>query len=234
MALNWSTAGNASVNHGIKVLVYGPAGVGKTRLAGTMPKPIIISAEAGLLTFKKMIADGLLDPETPVLIINTAEELDEAFAWCEKNAVAKGFMSVALDSISEIAERILESEKAKTKDPRQAYGELSVRTIKMVKKFRDLPGLHVLITAKQAEVKDGVTGVVRAAPTTPGQQVGPALPYLFDEVFQAFTDKDPTTGATFHALRTHAAFNADAKDRSGVLDEIEYPDMVHLISKILN
>lgn len=234
MALNITTVEQASGNHGVKILTYGSAGAGKTRLCGTAPKPVIISAEAGLLTFRRMIKEGKLDPQTPVIEVTSFAIMEEAFNWCKTNAAAQGIQTICLDSISEIAERCLAAEKNKTKDPRQAYGEMASRTIEKVKEYRDLPGFHVIITAKQTVVKDPVTGVEKAQPTSPGQQVGPALPYLFDEVWHAYTDKDPKTGDTFHALRTHAAFNAEAKDRSGVLNEIEYPDASYLIDKIMN
>ena len=42
-----------AATHGIKLLIYGQAGSGKTSLAATCPgNPIIISAEAGLLSLK--------------------------------------------------------------------------------------------------------------------------------------------------------------------------------------
>jgi hypothetical protein len=232
MALEFVTAEQAATGHGVKILVYGGAGAGKTRLSATMPKPIIISAEAGLLTLNKMIKEGILDPQTPVIIIRSYQDLKDAFEWVRDNAAKHGIQSVALDSISEIAEQCLQAEKTKTKDPRQAYGEMAGHVLEKVKDFRDLSGLHVIVTAKETVGKDPVTGVEKAQPTAPGQQVGPALPYLFDEVFHAFTDKDGQ-GNTFHALRTQAAFNAVAKDRSGVLAEIEYPDAGYLIAKIL-
>lgn len=225
MALNWSTTGKEAVGHGIKCLVYGAAGSGKTKLCGTAPKPLIISAEAGLLTLRKL--------DHPVLVVKTAQDVRDALAWCRTDAVKAGIMTVCLDSITEIAEKVLVDEKSKTKDPRAAYGELATQTITLVKDFRDLPGLNVLITAKATTVTDPITGVPKAQPTSPGQQVGPALPYLFDEVFYAGTDKD-AENKTFWYLRTKASFNADAKDRSDVLDEIEFPDMTNIISKIHN
>lgn len=225
MALNWSTTDKEGVRHGVKCLVYGRAGAGKTRLCGTAPVPLIISAEAGLLTLR--------GKQIPVLKVSTAQDVKDALAWCKTDAVKNGFQTICLDSISEIAEKVLVDERTKTKDPRQAYGELATQTIQLVKDFRDLPGLHVLVTAKETTVTDPITGVAKAQPTSPGQQVGPALPYLFDEVFHAATDKD-AEGKLYHYLRTRASYNADAKDRSDVLDEIEYPDMTHIISKITN
>lgn len=226
LPLNWSTTEKEAIGHGIKCLVYGNAGAGKTRLCGTAPSPLIISAEAGLLTLRKKTG-------IPVLLVKSAQDVDDALAWCKTDAVKSGIQTVCLDSISEIAEKVLVNEKAKTKDPRAAYGELATETIRIVKEFRDLPGLNVLITAKATTVTDPITGVAKAQPTSPGQQVGPALPYLFDEVFYAGTDKD-AQGKTFWYLRTKAAFNADAKDRSDVLDELEFPDMTNIINKIQN
>jgi len=225
MALTFSTTDKESHGHGIKMLVYGRAGVGKTRLCGTAPSPLIISAEAGLLSLRRQ--------SIPVAIVKDYQDVIEIFNWCKLNAMKQGIKTICLDSISEITERCLSNAKAKSKDPRAAYGDMATQTIDLVKDFRDLPGFHVLVTAKEATATDSVTGVTKAQPTAPGQQVGPALPYLFDEVFHAFTDKDPKTGATYHALRTHAAYNAEAKDRSGVLDEIEFPDITHLINKML-
>lgn len=223
MALNFSTTDKEGLTYGIKVLVYGRAGTGKTTLCGTAPAPLIISAEAGLLSLRKK--------SIPVAIVNTTQDVWDVLTWCRMQAKSNGIQTVCLDSISEITEKVLFSEKGKTKDPRQAYGEMATQTIDMVKAFRDLVGLNVVVTAKEVVTTDPITGVNRAGPTAPGQQVGPALPYLFDEVFHAATDKDKA-GATYHYLRTRAAYNADAKDRSGALDEIEYPDLASIFHKI--
>lgn len=224
MTLNFTTTDKASEDHGIKALVYGAAGGGKTTLCGSAPSPLIISAEKGLLSLR--------GSKHPVALVETAEDVDEVLVWCRTDAAKNGIQTICLDSISEIIEKVLASEKGKTKDPRAAYGEMANRGIKLVKDFRDLAGFHVLMTAKQTTVTDPVTGVAKAAPTAPGQQVGPALPYLFDLVMHAATDKDPE-GKTYHYLRTHAAFNAEAKDRSGALDELEYPDFSNIITKVL-
>ena len=44
MAINLKSTADLSAN-GVKALVYGQAGAGKTTLAATMPHPIILSAE---------------------------------------------------------------------------------------------------------------------------------------------------------------------------------------------
>lgn len=223
MALNWTTTDKAANDQGIKLMVYGRAGMGKTRLCGTAPKPFIISAEAGLLTLRNQ--------SIPVIQVGNFQEAWDAYTWASANALKNGFQTVCVDSISEIAEKSLAAAKAKKSDPRQAYGDMAEETIKLVKAFRDLPGLNVVITCKETTKTDPITNVNRAEPLTPGQQVGPALPYLFDEVFHAFKMLD-NMNKEHHVLRTRASFNADAKDRSGVLDEIEFPDLTNIINKI--
>ena len=224
MALQWSTTGKESVSHGIKVMVYGRAGMGKTRLCGTAPKPLIISAEAGLLTLRKQ--------EIPVILVSQIQDVWDALTYCRSPACkTAGFRTICLDSISEITEKCLVAAKKKSADPRAAYGDMATQTIDLVKAFRDLQGFNVVVTAKEITKTDPITNVGRAEPTAPGQQVGPALPYLFDEVFQAFKLQD-NTGKEHHVLRTRASFNAEAKDRSAALDEIEYPDLTNIFNKI--
>jgi len=225
MALNWSTTDKQAAGHGVKMLVYGRAGTGKTTLCGTAPNPVIISAEAGLLSLRAK--------KIPVILVSSMQDVWDAFSWCSTSARKAGIHTICLDSISEIVEKVLAAQKKKKPDPRQAYGDMATEAIDLVKAFRDLAGFHVLVTAKEATKTDPVTNVSRAEPAAPGQQVGPALPYLFDEVLYAHTMAD-NAGKIHHVLRTRSSFNADAKDRSGALDELEYPDAANIIRKILN
>lgn len=224
MALNWSTTDKEAQTHGIKMLVYGRAGMGKTRFCGTAPSPLIISAEAGLLTLRRQ--------NIPVLVVSTIQDVWDAYTWCQTKAKAQGIKTICLDSISEITEKTLSAAKKKNNDGRAAYGDMATQTIDLVKAFRDLAGFNCIVTAKEETRTDPITNVSRAGPTAPGQQVGPALPYLFDEVFHAFKMTD-NVGKEHHVLRTKASFSADAKDRSDVLDEIEYPDATNIINKIM-
>ena len=222
LALNWTTTDKAGVDNGIKILVYGKAGTGKTTLCGTAPAPLIINAESGLLSLR--------GKSIPVVSIKTMQDVWDVFTWLGSPAAAD-IQTVCVDSISEIAEVLLASEKRKTKDPRQAYGALNEEMVTLVKAFRDLPKKHVVVTAKEAMSTNDVTGVVTYGAASPGRTVGPALPYLFDEVLHASTGRDQA-GKVYHYLRTRADMQIDAKDRSGVLDEIEYPDLTNIINKI--
>lgn len=222
MALNWTTTDRAAV-HGVKVLVYGDSGAGKTRLCGTAPAPIILSAESGLLVLRKI--------QIPVLQIDTVKDLQDAYAFCSGSREAAQFQTVCLDSISEIAERVLGNLKRQYKDPRQAYGEVIEQVTQVVRAFRDLPGKHVYFAAKMEPVKDA-SGITRFAPSMPGSKLGNDLPYFFDEVFRLGVSKDQQ-GNEIRWLQTRLDMQSTAKDRSGSLDAYEPPDLNHVFNKIL-
>jgi len=210
--------------HGIKVLVYGGAGVGKTKLVATAPSPVLISAESGLLSLREF--------DIPVWPVQSFSDLYAAYNWVTQSADAKQFQTICLDSISEIGEVCLSEAKKRNKDPRQAYGELIDSMLLLIKGFRDLPNKHVYVSAKMEHYKDEVTGVVKNQPSMPGQQLGPALPYIFDEVFHMGIAKDDK-GADYRYLRTQPDFQYEAKDRSGSLAAFEQPDLNYIFSKII-
>jgi hypothetical protein len=206
---------------GLKLLVYGQSGVGKTTLCATTGDPtrtLILSAEAGLLSIAASDVDTL-----PVASL---ADLREAYAYLK--AGQHEYTWVCLDSLSEIAEKVLESEKATAKDPRAAYGEMADLMVRMVKNFRDLP-MNVVMISKGKPKDD--EGRLTYAPTLPGQRLTDELPFLFDEVFclVAAQTKD---GEVRRALRTTSDGKYMAKDRSGKLDEWEVPNLQAVYNKI--
>ena len=212
--------------NGIKMMVYGASGVGKTPLLATGPVPIILSGERGLLSISRT--------RTAYIEIRNYADLTEAYSWCARSQEAQQYWTIGLDSLTELAEVILVEEKRKTKDPRKAYGELQDQVISMVKGFRDLPGKNVVLIAKETYDKDESTGTMLYSPMFPGQKLSPKLPYYFDEVFRMLVGKDPTTGKIWRALHTQASYQHTARDRSGNLAEYEPPDLMQVFKKILN
>jgi len=224
VTLIFTTTAQEARLHGVKMLVHGRAGSGKTPLCATAPEPLIISAEAGLLS--------LAAYEIPTIKITSYADIDEAYNFVAHSAEARRFWTVCLDSVTEIAEQCLATEKTKNKDPRRAYGEMQDKMIPLIKKFRDLPGRHVYFSCKQEWQKDEVTGISRYSPSMPGRQVGPQLPYLFDEVFSLEVG-ETAEGQQFRYLRTRLNLQYEARDRSGRLAEFEEPHLGKIIEKIL-
>jgi len=206
----------------VKLLVYGQAGAGKTSLIPTLPNPIILSAEGGLLS--------IADTNLPFVEINDMSDLREAYAWLTQSKEAEGFQSVALDSISEIAEVVLNTEKKNTKDPRQAYGAMQEQMADIIRGFRDLPNRHVYMSAKLEKTQDEM-GRVLYAPSMPGNKTGQSLPYFFDEVLALRVEKD-SEGNSRRALMCDSDGLWLAKDRSGKLQVWEDADLGVIIKKI--
>lgn len=208
-------------SNGIKCLVYGQAGAGKTTLAATMPAPIIISAEGGLLSIQGY--------DLPYIEVNSMESLQEAFEYVS-GPEGEGFQSVVLDSLSEIGEVVLIHEKSINKDGRAAYGEMAAQMTSIIRAFRDLPGKNVLMTAKVEKSQDE-SGRMLYSPSMPGAKMGQALPYFFDLVIALRVEKD-AEGIAQRALMCDSDGLWLAKDRSGKLDAWEAPDMGQVIKKI--
>lgn len=211
-----------ATSSGIKCLIFGASGAGKTRLASTLTgNTLILSAEAGLLSLK--------DFDIPSTTINSLQELKDAYSYLVANP---DIINIYIDSLSEIAENILEHAKTNVKDGRMAYGEMAEQVVKVVKGFRDLDGRNVIMVAKVERTKDELTGAVLYSPSFPGNKLGQNLPYLFDQVLALRIEKD-IDGNIVRYLQTQRDEQWDAKDRSGKLDMFEPADLSEIFSKII-
>ena len=196
--------------HALKMVIYGEAGAGKTRLAATTGGPTaVISAEGGLLSLR--------DHAITAIEVGSEE--------------AKGIKWVCLDSISEIAEVSLAHEKAENKNTMRAYGQMADQMTQLIRAFRDLPEKHVYMTAKQERVQLD-DGAMSYGPSMPGKNLTQGLAYFVDEVFalRVHTDEE---GNIQRWLQTSANGSHTAKDRSGSLELFEPCDLSLIKQKIL-
>lgn len=238
--IQWSTTSQAPTDQGVKMLGYSGSGAGKTVLCATLPRPVIISAESGLLSLQRKNLEriyGVNNPhvsyDTPVMEVKTLPQLMEAYQFLASPQGRQHFSSIAMDSSTELAEVFLSNLKKTKTDMRQAYGEVIEQVIAMVRNFRDLPGYHFYASAKMEYAKDDVGGGMKFMPMMPGSKLGNQLPYFFDEVFYlGITPKD-AQGRSWRYLQTQPDTQYVAKDRSGSLDEMEMPDLTNVINKIL-
>ena len=202
----------------VKIFAYGKPGSRKTYAIATLPNPIIISAENGLLSLR--------EHDIPVIEVKTIEDVYDACALIENG----GYESVAVDSISEIASLLLEKEELLHKNGMAAYGEVLKKVTKLVRKFRDLP-LHVYMTAK-AEKSQDQDGRITWAPALTGTKLGPLLQHDFDEVFAARMEQ-AKDGTPWYGFMTRGDAEWTARDRSGVLEKWEPQDLGAIIDKIV-
>ena len=226
MSIKFSTTGQSSILNGIKALVHGESGAGKTTLLGTTGEAtVIISAEGGMLALARQ--------NIPVIEVSTMADMKEAYAFLQ-SPQGKQFRWVGLDSISEIAEKILATEKKSAKDPRKAYGEMNDQLWELVRAYRDMADRDVVFLAKSERVKDDATGVTSHLPSLPGRSASQGIDYFFDLVLALRVDRNPANPAqTVRYLQTGRDFQYAAKDRSGALAHFEAPNLAAIKAKIL-
>jgi len=211
---------------GAKILVFGASGAGKTTLCATAPgKTLIISMEAGLLSIK--------DKDNVTAIeVKEASEIEEIAQLLESGKL--DYDTVCLDSVTEMSEILLASEKARSKDPRRAYGEVIEVMTRTMRRFRDLK-IHVIFVAKEDKIRDEQTGVFHHQPMMVGAKLPQQIPYFFDEVLalRTFTEENEEGKKIINRwLQTTIGDNYTAKDRSGKLETFEEPNLTHVINKL--
>lgn len=222
MSLIFTTTRGAGAGR-LKALVYGPPGVGKTTLAATTGDDsavLILSAEAGLLPLRGR--------DIAVVEGDSIERLREVYQYLRRGG--HPYQWLIIDSLSEIAERMLATAKARAKDPRAAYGDTAEAVAAAVKALRDLP-MHVVVIAKDQSRQDDL-GRVSHAPMFPGRQLAAAIPYDVDLILAYRCERDRESGEMRRWLQTQPDGVYDAKDRSGCLDVEEPPDLAALAVKI--
>lgn len=235
MAIRITTVEEAIELTGIKILVHGLAGSGKTVLCATANETtMIINVEAGLLSLKKFLRENpKYQKKIKVATIESITDLEELRDHFQQSPEPLCSW-ICIDSASEIAEQIIGDEKKMNADKRAAYGNLTDRMLECFRDFRNLPGYNVCFTCKQAV--EMIDDKPRYVPSFPGRQIGPAVPYLFDEVFALrVEDEEPDADGKinqYRVLQTSRDVRYEAKDRSGELDQFEIPNLEHIKNKI--
>ena len=206
----------------INALIYGEAGSGKTTLASTAVRVIIISAEGGLLS--------LAGEDIRVLEVANVADVREAYKFCldEANPVQEGIdLWVIMDSMTEVAEKCLAQAKRVHNDPRAAYLETQETMMGLLRAFRDAP-FHFVSIAQLGRVAD-TDGLVYG-PALPGRKLEGKVPYLFDLVLPLRVRKDKE-GDIHRWLQTQPDGRWQAKSRtpSGIVLPAEMePDLEKL------
>lgn len=222
MAINIRSTKDVHTN-GIKLVLYGASGTGKTVMASEAPNPIIISAEKGLLS--------LADKDLPYIEVKTIKSMEEAYKYCKDCE----YDTIVVDSLSEVTQACLdeftrkmiaESQSGKI-DKRQAYGKIAEKIGNMIRNFRDLDGKNVIFIAKERRIEDDSGSVLAYEAYLPGKVLPFDLPYLVDEVFCLQMNRK---GERF--IQTAGDIKRICKDRSGTLDNPERPDFNLIFDKI--
>ena len=209
---------------GVKMLGYGGPGSGKTPLAITAPKPVILACESGLLSLRGCT-------NVPAYRADTSAKIDDFLKWWFESKEATQFETLVIDSISHMSNIILDHEKTQTKHGPAAYGNMAERVYKWCEKIFAQPNKHAYLICQQGTVDEA--GVQKRRPVLPGQDLNTRIPHLFDliaHIGPAIVSGQPKPVL---ALRCQSAFDVMARDRSGKLSEYEPPNLAQLFEKML-
>lgn len=210
---------------GAKSLIYGAPGSSKTPIINTCPRPLMLACEPGLLSMR--------NSSVPTFQAFDGKSINEFFVWFHSSSERKNFDTLAIDSISEMANIFLQeslkgtSNSGNKKHGLAAYGDMATRVMDIIRPMYFTENIHTYLIAKEG-TKDGMKW-----PYLPGQQLLTECPHLFDFILHTGIQNIPGMGQLL-AFRCNQSIDVLARNRTGNLNDFEPPDMGLLIKKAMS
>ncbi len=214
---------------GVKCVVYGAPGSGKTPLINTAPRPLLLACEPGLLSMR--------NSTVPTYQGYTVKAIDDFFEWFFNSAETKNFDTICIDSVTQMADIYLQgaltgkSKSGNKVHGKVAYGEMATETMKQLRGLYYSIQKHTYLIAKEAATEDN--GVTMRRPYMQGKQLPVEFPHLFDEILHLGIHNVPGVGQV-KSLQCNASIDTLARDRTGMLAEFEQPDFSALVKKCMS
>lgn len=221
-------AGDHALNFGVKAIVYGPAGTGKTPLVNTAPRPLLLSIEPGLLSMR--------GSKVPTFEAHTSFRIDEFFKWFFNSTETKNFDTLAVDSGSYMADVYLQaalkgtSKAGNKKHGMAAYGDMATDTMEHLRTLFYTKEKHIYLICKE-EIADVEYQSVRR-PYFPGKVLNIDVPFLYDFIIRVAKTNVPNIGETL-AFQCNGTMNVIARNRTGNLNDFEEPHFGKLVQKAM-
>lgn len=124
--------------------VYAQGGVGKTTLATTAPKPILIDSENGS---KALGARGI---DVPIVHVKSWADVQEAWTLVKND---KSYETVVIDPIGAFLDLLIDNVKGGGEMQLKKWGEAKDRMKRFISAVKD-SGKHVVFVAHEKEEKD--------------------------------------------------------------------------------
>lgn len=248
-----------SEKRGVKLVVLGKAGIGKTTQLKTLPErsTLFVDCESGDLSVQDWHGDTLRPktwPEFRDLVVflagpNPALVADQPFSLAHFEHVCAKYGDPGqldcydtyfVDSITVLSRLALTwarvqpaaySERTGKPDSRGAYGLLGQEMITALTHLQHARGKNVVFVAILDERIDDFNRKA-FVPQIEGSKTALELPGIVDQVV-TLTELKADDGSSYRAFVCHTVnpWGFPAKDRSGHLDVVEEPDLLKLIRK---
>lgn len=209
--------------YGVKSLVFGPPGSGKTPVINTAPNPVLLAVEPGMLSMRTS--------NVPTYEASTWAKIEEFFKWLHGSNESKKYHTLGVDSVSQMCEIYLRDNPKKVSHGLKLYGLMAEEVGDELHKLYFMREKHMYLICKQ-EIEQTADGPGKKRPYFPGKELATKVPHLYDLIMQLDTHSIPGYGAA-RAFHCHSAMDANVRDRSGVLAEFEEPNLSGVFNKIM-
>lgn len=245
---------------GVKIVIFGPYGIGKTSLLKTLNKPTLcLDFEAGLLAVQDWQGDSISirtwnqarDIACLIGGPNPALKSDSAYSQRHYEHVSSKYKElfpefskyrcIFIDSITVASKLCLTwaksqpeafSDKTGRPDNRAAFGSLASEMMNWLYQFQHIPDKDIIIVGTLGQYLDDFNRQTWL-PQCEGAKTASEIPGIVDEVISMVgIKKDDGTEKRSFVCHTINSWGYPAKDRSGCLDMVEEPHLGKLLMKI--
>lgn len=219
---------------GIKVLLYGASGMGKTRMGATFPRPLFLDLEGGLRSTIR-VKSVLRYPKNPKEKITSLDQVKK-FYKLVKETQNPNFETIVIDTLTElqglVSKNVLSKYDANRMYDDQMtmadYGKANRDFLNIIRLFLNLP-YHIVFTAHAIQVDDPEQQVY---PKFVGKQIGPDLQRVMEMIGFCHVVKGKDGGSEY-MVSFRASPRYVAKDRMGIVEK-DIPNDYKYLAKYIN
>jgi hypothetical protein len=229
----------------VSILIHAAAKVGKSTLSSTAPTPsLVLDAEGGwkFIKARKKVWDPMAEPiprydgTWDVCVVTITQWVQVEQVYRHLTQVEHDFVSVTIDSITEIQRRLKQNLKGTDAMQIQDWGSLLTKMDSIIRAYRDLtllpgPVRCVVMIAETREDKG------KWRPYMQGQ-IGVSLPYLVDICGYLYVAPvldehgQPTKNARKLWIGPHPQFESGERVQGTLGDEVTEPNIAAMIKTI--
>jgi len=221
--MNITTTGELAASDGVKCIIYGNPGCGKTPLVTTASDVLYIAIEHGQVS--------LQGTNVPAVAAYDTTSFYQVLAWIDKSEEAKKYKTFFFDSISRLATLFLTEELSKKSksgekvNGQAAYGEMASRVLKVLNILNDMKSRNIVMLAQND------TKPEQSRPYFEGNEIDTKIPHLFDGVFHLGHHYIPERGLTY-SLQMRETEKHFARCRFNQAADYEAPKLDYLFNKL--
>ncbi|MGN0906227.1 MAG: AAA family ATPase [Bullifex sp.] len=212
---------------GVKALLAGVSGTGKTRSVMTCPKPVMyITSEDKYSSILPTEMDGI----SKVEVRSFQQFINTIIANCEESHHSGfRFKTIFIDSLTDLANLRISELRPIYKDSRQAYFQTQTEMLEIFRVIRntDANVIGICLLDRYTDSEN----FTKYGPLFPGKEFQKQVPSQFDEIYIAQSRRTPEGNVEYY-YQTQNDGKYECKSCSDVLPAFMEPDWTKIINMI--